>query len=250
MKVSIVMPVYNAEKFLTESIESIIHQTYENWELIAVDDCSTDRSSQILRKYAELDRRIIPIFLERNSGAAAARNEGIRRADGKYLAFLDSDDVWLKNKLKNQIDIMEKKGYAFSFTSYGLMDVNGKQINKKVAVPQRITYNKALTTTVIWTSTVMLDMDQIGPIEMPLLRAGQDTATWLQILKKVPCAYGINQILSMYRQVPTSISHSLRRRLKRQWDIYRLVERFSLIKSVRLYFFYVLYVLRKRQKIA
>ena len=249
-KVSIVMPVYNAEKYISEAIESILGQTYDNWELLVVDDCSTDRSSQILQKYAELDKRIKPSFLRQNSGAAAARNEGIKRASGKYLTFLDSDDIWLKDKLKKQVGIMEKEGYVFSFTSYGLMDEQGNQINRKVIAPRTLTYSQALTTTVIWTSTVMLDVSQTGLIEMPLLRAGQDTATWLQILKNIPCAYGIDQILSMYRQVPTSISHNLKRRLKRQWDIYRLVEQFSFIKSMKLYILYILYVLRKRQKLA
>ncbi len=182
-KVSIVMPVYNAEKYVSEAIESIREQTYDNWELIAVDDCSTDQSTCILRKYEDLDKRIKLIILERNSGAATARNEGMKKANGKYLAFLDSDDIWMKDKLKIQIGIMQKEGYTFSFTSYGLIGENGKKINRKVTVPKTLTYDQALTTTVIWTSTVILDISQIGTVEMPLLRAGQDTATWLQILK-------------------------------------------------------------------
>lgn len=249
-KISIVMPVYNSEKYLYEAINSIQRQTYLNWELIVVDDCSTDNSREILHKLAIADKRIRPFFLDKNSGAATARNAGIHMADGAYLAFLDSDDIWLEDKLQIQMSVMKENGYAFTFTSYGLIDENGRMLNRKVEVPHSITYKQALTQTVIWTSTVMLDLKQVGTFQMPPLRAAQDTATWLQILKKVPCAYGINQILSMYRQVPTSISHSLRRRLKRQWDVYRKVEHYSLLKSTYLYFFYVGYVLRKRKKTA
>lgn len=249
-KISIVMPIYNSEKYLYEAVNSIRRQTYPNWELIAVDDCSTDKSREILKELAETDRRIKPFFLEKNSGAAVARNAGIHMADGNYLAFLDSDDIWFEDKLQIQTALMEENGYAFTFTSYGLIDENGKMLDRKVEVPHSITYKQALTQTVIWTSTVMLDLNQVGAVQMPPLKAAQDTATWLQILKKVRCANGIDHILSAYRQVPGSISHSLKRRIKRQWDVYRKVEHFSLLKSIYLYFIYVGYVLRKRKKTA
>ena len=247
-KISIIMPVYNAERFLKESIGSIQNQSYKNWELLAVDDCSSDGSRALLEDLAAQDSRIRPIFLEKNSGAAAARNAGIAVASGQFLAFLDSDDRWAKDKLKIQLQFMKKHGYAFTFTSYQLMDVSGKLTGQHVSAVKRLNYRDALTKTVIWTSTVMLDLDQTGTFEMPNLRAAQDTATWLKLLKKIPYAYGLDQELSYYRQVPGSISHSWKRRLKRQWAVYRQVEQFSLLKSMYLYVKYVNYVLHKRKK--
>lgn len=247
-QVSIIMPVYNVEKYLVNAIESVLEQSYSDWELLAVDDCSTDKSREILQKLASSDSRIRPIFLNQNIGAARARNEAIRRANGRYLAFLDSDDIWIKDKLMKQIQIMKENRYAFTFTSYSLIDTKGNQIPQKVTVPERITYTQALTHTVIWTCTVMLDLRQTGSFEMTLLESGEDTATWLQLLKKVSCAYGINQIYSLYRQVPGSLSHSIKRRLERQWRVYRTAEQFSIAKSLLLYARYVLYVLNKRKR--
>lgn len=170
IQVSIVMPVFNSNKYLSEAIESVLQQTFTSWELIIVDDHSTDGSINIIKKYADEDSRIIPIFLPKNVGAAAARNTGIACRRGRYLAFLDSDDIWLKQKLEIQLSFMKTNNYSFSYTSYNLINQNGKKMNREVSVPSRISYKDALTKTAISTITVCLDMEQITGISMPLLK--------------------------------------------------------------------------------
>lgn len=247
-KISIIMPVYNAEKYLRESIQSVINQTYQNWELIAVDDGSSDSSRLVLSMYAQKDKRIVPIFSERNTGVGAARNQGIKNAVGRYIAFLDSDDIWLGEKLERQWSFMKEKGCAFTYTSYALVDEAGKPLNQNVKVPLTITYRQALTRTAIWTCTVMIDRKKIADFEMPILKYGaEDSATWLALLKKVPCAYGIQEELSLYRQVPGSLSHNLKARLIRHWILYRKVEKLGLLESIFNYIKYIRYVLTKRR---
>ena len=247
-KISIIMPIYNAEKYLRESIRSVIDQTYQNWELIAVDDGSSDSSCQILSEYAKKEKRIVPVFNERNMGVAAARNRGIMKATGRYIAFLDSDDIWLREKLERQWLFMKGNGCAFTYTSYALIDEAGNSLNRKVDVPLTITYQQALTRTAIWTCTVMVDLQKVTGLEMPVLKYGaEDSATWLMLLKTLPCAYGIPKALSLYRQVPGSLSHNLKARLIRQWILYREVEKLSLSISVFNYIRYVAYVLTKRK---
>lgn len=248
IQVSIVMPVFNSNKYLSEAIESVLQQTFTSWELIIVDDHSTDGSINIIKKYADEDSRIIPIFLPKNVGAAAARNTGIACRRGRYLAFLDSDDIWLKQKLEIQLSFMKTNNYSFSYTSYNLINQNGKKMNREVSVPSRISYKDALTKTAISTITVCLDMEQITGISMPLLKGAEDTGTWLSLLKHIDYAYGIDMILASYRQVPTSLSHNPYERIMRNWRLYRQIEGFSVIKSFSLYIRYALYVLSKRKR--
>ncbi|MCI5486361.1 MAG: glycosyltransferase [Enterocloster aldenensis] len=248
IQVSIVMPVFNSNKYLSEAIESVLQQTFTSWELIIVDDHSTDGSINIIKKYAHEDSRIIPIFLPKNVGAAAARNTGIACRRGRYLAFLDSDDIWLKQKLEIQLSFMKTNNYSFSYTSYNLISQSGKKMNREVSVPPRISYKDALTKTAISTITVCLDMKQITSISMPLLKGAEDTGTWLSLLKHIDYAYGIDMILASYRQVPTSLSHNPYERIMRNWRLYRQIEGFSVIKSFSLYIRYALYVLSKRKR--
>lgn len=248
IQVSIVMPVFNSNKYLSEAIESVLQQTFTSWELIIVDDHSTDGSINIIKKYADEDSRIIPIFLPKNVGAAAARNTGIACRRGRYLAFLDSDDIWLKQKLEIQLGFMKTNNYSFSYTSYNLISQSGKKMNREVSVPPRISYKDALTKTAISTITVCLDMKQITSISMPLLKGAEDTGTWLSLLKHIDYAYGIDMILASYRQVPTSLSHNPYERIMRNWRLYRQIEGFSVIKSFSLYIRYAFYVLSKRKR--
>ena len=248
-KISIIMPIYNAEKYLEISIQSVINQTYQNWELIAVDDASIDNSRQILSACAEQDKRIMPVYREKNLGVAEARNCGIKKATGRFIAFLDSDDIWLKEKLQKQLLFMQERECAFTYTSYALIDKDGMLLNRKVEAPRTISYQQALTKTVIWTCTVMIDQHKFSNLEMPILKYGaEDSATWLELLKKIPCAYGIQEELSLYRQVPGSLSHNLKARIIRQWILYRQIEKLSLPKSVLNYFKYAGYVLTKRKE--
>lgn len=244
--VSIVTPVYNAERFIEETIKSVQAQTYTNWEMILVDDLSQDNSQDIINIIKKGDNRIKYIKLKENSGAAVARNTAIKNARGRYIAFLDSDDLWKSNKLEKQISIMKKNNYGFTFTSYELMNEDGSNINKIVKVPSKINYNGLLKNTIIGCLTVVIDRKLIGDLEMPLIRKGQDTATWLKILKSYEYAYGINENLANYRLVQGSISNNKIGALKRTWNTYRNVEQLSLIKSCYVFSCYVINAVKKR----
>lgn len=174
--VSIVVPVYNAEKFLADTIGSVQAQTYDNWELLLVDDYSTDGSVTLVKKYQKDDKRIKLIRMKQNSGAALSRNAGINGAKGRYLAFLDADDLWVKNKLKKQVTFMQQNDIAFSFTGYEFASSYGVPNGKKVRVPTKLTYKQALKNTTISTITVMFDMTKLAKedIYMPDIKS-EDT---------------------------------------------------------------------------
>lgn len=217
-KVSIIVPVYNASRFLEQTIQSVIHQDFTNWELLLVNDCSTDNSTEIIDRYEE-DKRIRLINLDKNEGAAVARNQGIALAKGRYIAFLDSDDVWMPSKLSKQIAFMETKVCAFSFTQIRMTDEKGKPISKVRTIPERVDYSYLLHKTVIATSSVVLDKQAIGDFSMPLRRSGQDYATWLMLLRKVTYAYCVQEPLVDYRVVNNSLSSNKLASLKQVYDI-------------------------------
>lgn len=245
--ISIIIPVFNAEKFLKETIRTVLDQTYQNWELLLINDYSTDKSKEIAQPFLK-DKRIQWIDLKKNSGPAIARNKGINLAKGKYICFLDADDLWKKDKLEKQLNFMKEKKCAFSFTGYEFADENGKPNGKKVHVPEKIKYKESLKNTIIWTSTVMLDMGKLkkNDILMPNVRKGQDTATWWKILKEINYAYGFNEILSFYRRSPNSLSANKLKALKRTWYLYRNIEKLSLIKSTYCFVIYCYNAIKKR----
>lgn len=244
--VSIIVPVYNAEKFLNDTIKSVLDQTYSNFELLLVNDCSTDNSVKIIKKYN--DKRIKLINNKENSGAAVSRNNGIKESKGRFICFLDADDLWEKEKLEKQIKFMEEKACSFSFTGYEFADENGMPNGKKVFVPDKINYRKALKNTTIWTSTVMFDMKKLQKedIYMPNVRRGQDTATWWKVLKKIDYAYGLNEILSFYRRTNQSLSSNKLTALKRTWNLYRNVEHLNIFYSAYCFIFYCINAIRRR----
>lgn len=244
--VSIVTPVYNSEKFISETIDSIQNQTYKHWELILVDDCSSDNSYDIISKYIKYDKRIRYIKLEKNSGAAVSRNTGIKNAKGRFIAFLDSDDIWLPEKLEKQVKYMLDKKIGFTFTSYRYMKEDGTKTNKVAKAPYKINYNGLLKNTIIGCSTVVLDRQIVGDFLMPLVRKGQDTATWLMILRNQKYAYGMEEILVDYRLVGNSLSSNKIKALKRTWNIYRSVEKINVFKSTYVFCFYVFNAIKKR----
>jgi len=239
--VSVIIPVYNAEIYLHETILSLQNQTFSNWEAIFVDDCSTDNSVELIKNYAKTDTRIKLLKNKVNSYAALTRNKGITAATSRYIAFLDADDLWEPTKLDRQITFMNRANCAFSFTGYEYADKNGKPNGKKVRVPKTITYKQALKNTTIWTSTVMLDMHKLTKEEiyMPNIRRGQDTATWWKILKKIDYAYGLDSVLSYYRRTNDSLSANKLTALKRTWLIYRDVENLGIIESSYSFMWYV-----------
>lgn len=248
MKVSIITPVYNSEQFIEDTINSVINQTYTNWEMILVDDCSKDNSESIIKNFIQRDSRIKYFKLEQNSGAAVARNKAIELSTGRFIAFLDSDDIWKSNKLEKQLDFMIRNNIGFSFTSYETMDEYGKKTGNVIRAPKVVDYEYLLRNTIIGCLTVVIDKDVIGQIKMPLLRTRQDFATWLSILKKGHKAYGIDEILSSYRLVEGSISSNKIKAAKRNWYVYRQVEKLSFIKSVYVFIGYACNAIKKRVK--
>ncbi|MDR0880544.1 MAG: glycosyltransferase family 2 protein [Clostridioides sp.] len=244
--VSIITPVYNSGRFLSETIESIQNQTYKNWQLLLVDDCSTDNSKEIIDGYANRDSRIRYIKLEKNSGAAVSRNVGLKNAEGRFIAFVDSDDLWKNTKLEKQVGYMLDKSVGFTFTSYRYMKENGKRTNKVAIAPGKIDYEGLLKNTIIGCSTVVVDKEVFGDFDMPLVRRGQDTATWLKLLKEVDYAYGLKEDLVDYRLVGNSISSNKIKAIKRTWNTYRNIEKLSLPKSMYVFCFYAFNAIKKR----
>lgn len=230
VSVSIIMPLHNAEQFITEAIKSVIAQTYQHWELIVVDDASNDRSAQIVEDLAHKDSRIVFIRLRQNSGAAVARNAAIERAKGRFIAFLDSDDTWMANKLGEQIGFMLNAGCPFSFHAYERMDENG-QATGIVGVPEKVNYQQMLMTSVIGCLTAIYDTAYFGKVYMPLIRKRQDYGLWLKLLKQTQYAYGIQVPLARYRVRRGGISYNKLNTSLYTWQVYRRVENLSFLTS-------------------
>ena len=238
--VSIIVPVYRAEPYIAETIEMVRKQTYTNWELILVDDCSPDNSAQVIESEIakiEDDACIHLIRKEQNEGAARARNTGIDAAHGRYIAFLDADDIWMPDKLEKELAFMKEKQAAFVFTAYEFGDENAKGTGKIVTVPETLTYRKALSRTIIFTTTVMFDTDKISKalIHMPVV-ASEDTATWWKILRQGYVAYGLNEVLAIYRRPAKSLSSNKFAAMQRIWNLYRKEEKLSLPISAFCFF--------------
>lgn len=231
--VSIVVPVYNAERFLPETIHCVRQQTYTDWELLLIDDCSQDNSYAYACQEAQKDKRIRPIRQEKNAGAARARNRGIKEAKGEVLCFLDADDIWRADKLEKELAFMKEKKAGFVFTGYEFADASGNGLGKIVQVPETITYEQALKNTTIFTSTVMLDCSMIKKedIYMPDI-ASEDTATWWHLLKTYGAACGYNENLVKYRRTTNTLSSNKWVAVQRIWNLYRHQEKLSLLKSV------------------
>lgn len=231
--ISIIVPVYNAEKYIRTTIEMVKKQTYRDWELILVDDGSKDRSPEIITECMKRDPEKIR-FIQKpvNEGAAKARNTGIDAANGRYIAFLDADDIWYAEKLEKELAFMEKHDAAFVFSSYEFGDENGIPTGKAVHVPKVLTYKEALSRTVIFTSTVLLDTEKIRKelIHMPVI-GSEDTATWWQILKEGVTAYGLDELLAVYRRPARSLSSNKGIAIKRIWNLYRTVAEMSVMTS-------------------
>lgn len=228
--VSIIMPTYNCAKFIGKTIESVIAQTYENWELIIVDDCSKDNTEEVVSKYK--DNRIKYHRLENNSGAAVARTEAMKKARGSYMSFLDSDDLWKKDKLEKQLEFMNKNNYNFTCTEYEQIDEEGNKLNKVIKVKKRADYNRILLDCPVGNSTVMYNVEKLGKFEVPNIRKRNDDALWLQILKEEKYIYGMPDILMEYRIRSNSISSNKLSLVKYHWQLYREIEHLSVFRSV------------------
>ena len=245
--VSIVTPVYNAERFLPDTIKTVQDQTYENWEWLLVDDQSSDRSVEIIKEAAKSDERIKLIQLSKNGGAATARNAGIDAANGKYLAFQDADDLWHPEKLAKQVAFMQENDVAFSFTGYEFANTDGVPNGKKVYVPAKLTYKQALKNTTISTITVMFDMTKLAKkdVYMPNVKS-EDTATWWNVLRSGEVAHGLNEILSFYRRSANTKSSNKFTAIKQTWHLYREQQKLRLMYSSYCFMWYIFNATRRR----
>lgn len=243
--VSIITPSYNSECFIIETIESIKLQSYTNWELLITDDCSTDGTWNLLQEYAEKDNRIKTYRLDNNSGAGAARNNSIKHAKGRYIAFCDSDDQWKKAKLEKQLAFMQEKACSFSFSSYSIISEKGDLIGERIAPPE-VNHKIMLKNNYIGCLTAMYDTQKLGKVYMPEIRRRQDWALWLSILKKTDKAFGVSESLALYRDRSGSISSNKLRLIKDNWIIYRNIEGYTIIKSSFYMFqFFYYYIVKK-----
>ena len=210
----------------------MLAQTYPRWEMIIVDDCSMDDTEEIVRRYSLADPRIKYHRLAQNSGAAVARTEAMKIADGRYMAFLDSDDLWYPEKLGLQLEYMREHGYAFTCTSYEQVDEKGKPLGKTIESIPKTDYNRLLLDCPVGNSTVMYDVEKMGKFEVPNIRKRNDDALWLQMLKKEQYIYGMPQVLMRYRVREGSISHNKLSVVKYHWILYRDIEHLSVARSI------------------
>lgn len=232
--VSIITPVYDCEQYICQTIDSVLAQTYTHWELILVDDCTPDNSAARIAAYAQKDERIKYIKLPQNGGAARARNAALEQAKGRYIAYLDADDLWLPHKLERQIDFMTKNHVVFTCCDYEKIEQDGTPLHKVVHMPKTISYEQLLRNTIIQTVGVLVDTDGVDRtlLVMPNVRRGQDSATWLQMLRNGVPFCGQNEVLAQYRRVPQSLSANKINAMKRTWYLYRGVEKLSVPKSI------------------
>jgi len=239
-KVSVIIPMHNSSKYILECVDSVINQTYKNLEIILIDDKSTDDT---LEKVSSIkDKRIKLIKFKKNEGAAKARNKGIEEATGDYLCFLDSDDYWVKEKIEKQVDFIKDK--AFIYSKY-LYLRNGK--THVANVPKSLTYNQLLKNSAIFTSTVMLNMKYLDKedIYMPDIKMGQDYGSWYKILKRVGKAYGLQEVLSIYRVGNKSLSSNKIKAVKRTWDLYKM-ENLPFLKRIICFTCYAFNAVKRR----
>jgi len=244
--VSVITPSYNSSKFIDECINSVISQSYTNWELLIVDDCSDDNSKELLLNLEKRDERIKLTFLDNNIGAAHARNVAIQKAKGKYIAFLDSDDSWDSKKLDKQISFMVQNDIAFSFTSYQSISENGLDIISVIKAPYKMTYNNYLKNTIIGCLTVVIDREKVGDFKMPSIRSSHDMALWLLIMKRGFIAYGFNENLAKYRIVSSSNTSDKWAAAKDVWRVYRNLEKLSFFYSIWCFLNYAFNAIIKR----
>ena len=233
---------------IEDTIKCVLNQTYKNWEWLLVDDCTPDNSAQIIKKYADEDTRIKYIKLEENGGAAIARNKALEVSTGRFIAYLDADDLWKSEKLEKQVKFMLENNYAFTCTDYEKIDEQGKSLNKVIKIPSKVNYNLFLRNTIIQTVGVMVDTKLTGKelLVMPNIRRRQDAATWCQLLKNGFDCYEVPENLSYYRVVSNSLSSNKFKAVKMNWYWYRKIEKLPLWKTCFCFIGYAFNAVKKR----
>lgn len=244
--VSVIMPCYNMEKFISDSIMSVRNQTYSSWELLIVDDASTDATTDIVKKHCEQDNRIHFTVKPKHSGIADSRNQCLKQAQGQYLAFLDADDVWHPEKLETQLGFMVEKNVGFTYSAYDCIDEMGQPLDKSVRTAGNLNYEAYLRNTIIGCSTVMVNKAVVGEVVVPAFRTSEDTATWLNILKKGFLAYAIDKPLTSYRIRQHSASSNKLKASSDLWRVYQKQEKLPLFKALGCFFSYAFHAIKKR----
>ncbi|WP_417602168.1 glycosyltransferase family 2 protein [Owenweeksia hongkongensis] len=244
-KVSIVCAAYNCAAYLPKTIESVINQAYPDWELLIVNDCSTDNTAEVAESYAQADNRIKLLNNIKNVGPAKTRNNGIEAAQGKYLAFLDGDDFWEPDFISTSMNFLKNKKEVFCFSSYYRVDEDLNPLYDPFIVPEKVNYESILRTCPISCLTAFIDIEQTGKYYMPNIEKRQDYGLWLNILKDVNFAYGIEKPLATYRIRKGSVSRNKWKAMYYVWKVYRDVEKINLFKSMYLLVVYALNGMKK-----
>lgn len=247
--ISIIVPVYNVENFIEETMDSVLAQTHTDWELLLVEDCSNDNTVTLIRQYMERtgDSRIRLLRQPANMGAARARNRGMQEAEGRYVSYLDADDLWVPQKLERELAFMKEKDAAFAFTGYEFADERGRGTGKVVHVPEMLTYKQALSNTTIFTTTVMFDTKKIPKeqLEMPVMKS-EDTALWFKVLRSGIVAYGLDENLVKYRRAGRTLSSNKLEAIRRIWNLYRRAEGMNVISSAGHFCLWALRAVKRR----
>lgn len=229
--VSIITPSYNSAKFIAETIQSVQNQTYSNWEMIIVDDGSSDETENVVLSIIENDNRIQFHKLSQNSGPAVARNTGIEKASGDYMTFIDADDIWFPTFIENNIKTIQKTGIPFVFSSYRRANEQLEFVYSDFIVPHKVSYTDILKSNSISCLTAFVDIKKLGKKYMPLIRKRQDMGLWLNYLKVIPFAHGIQETQAIYRIRENSLSRKKSDLIKYQWQFYREVENLNVFQS-------------------
>ena len=244
--VSVIMPCYNMEKYISDTIASVRRQTFPHWELLIVDDASTDKTSEIVQDICNQDDRICFAVKSKHSGIADTRNQCLKMAKGRFLAFLDSDDLWHPEKLEQQTKFMTEHNIGFCYSSYDCVDEAGNPLDKTVKAAGNLDYDAYLRNTIIGCSTVMIDKTIVGEVVVPGFRTSEDAATWLNILKKGFLAYAIDQTLTSYRIRQHSASSNKLKASSDLWRVYRKQEELPLFKALGCFAAYAFNAIKKR----
>lgn len=229
---SIITPCFNCEKFIAETIQSVQKQTCKNWEMIIVDDCSSDQTVSIIKEISRQDNRIQLFQLDTNSGTGIARNTALDKATGKYIAFLDADDLWKPFKLELQIDFLEKHNLSFTFSFYECINEAGESLDRRIESPRNLSYRQLFFCNYVGNLTGIYDANYLGKITISSVRKRQDWVHWLTILKKIKTAQPVPESLAFYRIRQNSISASKYELLKHNFAVYRTFHRLNLVASL------------------
>jgi len=246
VKISIITPAYNASKYIGATIDSVIAQTYQNWELIIVNDCSKDNTVEVVQKYANYEPRIRLIDHETNVGVACARNTALDAATGDYIAFLDSDDMWMPEKLEKQLNFMQENNFAITYTKYQIYFSDTCQKGKVVKAKKKMTERSVYKDTSIACLTVMVNRKETGLFHMPRIKHTEDNVTWQEIMSRGYAAYGLLENLALYRMSSSSMTGNKMKAARDQWDTYRKYYKFSLVKSAYFFCWYAFNAIKRK----